>query len=181
MPGRIWSLHRLRSQALVHAARTAVAAMVSLLTARLCTLPEAYWAAVTTLIVMQSDLGAALTVSVRRFAGTALGVCLGALFASYFGPNLLAFGAAIFLLGLLCAVLGRAHRRLPQYLDRTAYRYGGIALAIVMLVVRYNSPWIAALHRFIEVSIGIMVGLVVTILWPERQPQAGAPPVSAER
>jgi len=37
-----------------------------------------------------------------------------------------------------------------------------------MLVVRYKSAWIGALHRFIEVSIGIVVGLLLTILWPER-------------
>lgn len=158
-----------------------MAAVVSLLTARLFKLPEAYWAAVTTLIVMQSSVGAALTVSVRRLAGTALGAGIGAIFATYFGPNILAFGVGIFLLGVLCALLVHTHRRLPKYLDRTAYRYGSIALAIVMLVVRYNSAWIVALHRFIEVSIGIVVGLVLTMLWPERQPQAEAQSVSAEQ
>jgi len=168
-------------QALRHPARTAVAAMISLAVARLFRLPEAYWAAITTLIVMQSDLETALTVSVRRFAGTALGACLGALFATYFGQNVLAFGAAIFLLGLCCAWLGRAHQRLPQYLDRNAYRYGSIALAIVMLVVRYESAWVVALHRFTEVSIGIAVGLVLTMLWPERHLIGEEQTVSARR
>ena len=37
-----------------HSARTGVAAVVSLLIARLFRIPEAYWAAITTLIVMQS-------------------------------------------------------------------------------------------------------------------------------
>ena len=37
----------------VHAARTTVAAMSSLLIARLFRLPEAYWAAIATMIVMQ--------------------------------------------------------------------------------------------------------------------------------
>jgi hypothetical protein len=31
----------------------------------------------------------------------------------------------------------------------------------------YKSAWIVALHRFIEVSIGLVVGLLLTILWPE--------------
>jgi uncharacterized membrane protein YccC len=168
-------------QALRHQARTAVAAMISYAVARVFRLREAYWAAVTTLIVMQSDLEAALTVSVRRFTGTALGACLGALFVTYFGRNVLAFGAAIFLLGLFCAWLGRVHQRLPQYLDRTAYRYGSIALAIVMLVVRDESDWVVALHRFIEVSIGIAVGLVLTMLWPERHLLGEERTVSAGR
>lgn len=178
MPGKAGSLRWLQSEALEHAARTAVAAAVSLLTARLFGLPEAYWAAVTTLIVMQSTLGAALTVSARRLIGTALGAAIGAILATYFGSNIFVFGVGIFLLGLVCTLLGQIDRRLPTYLDRTAYRYGSIALTIVMMVMRYNSAWIVALHRFIEVSIGIVVGLLLTVLWPERQPQAGAQLVS---
>jgi hypothetical protein len=37
--------------------------------------------------------------------------------------------------------MSHANRRLPQYLEQNAYRYGGIALAIVMLVERYNSAF----------------------------------------
>jgi len=62
---------------LEHSARTAVAAVVSLLVARLFRLPEAYWASISTLIVMQSTLGAALPISAQRFAGTAMGVIVG--------------------------------------------------------------------------------------------------------
>jgi uncharacterized membrane protein YccC len=161
----------LKDQAFEHSARTAVAAVVSLLTARLFGLSEAYWAAITTLIVMQSNVKATLIVSLRRLIGTALGVSIGAGMAVIFGSNVLVFGAGIFLLGMLCSLLGRTNQRLPEYLDRTAYRYGGVALAIVMLVRGQNTPWITALHRFIEVSIGIAVGLALTMLWPEREPR----------
>src|SRR5882762_10017380 len=57
----------------LHSARTAVAAVVSVAAARLVRLPEAYWAPVTTLVITQSSLGAAFAVSRQRFAGTALG------------------------------------------------------------------------------------------------------------
>ena len=70
--------HRVNRRVLVHSARTAVAAVVSLAVARALGLPEAYWATITTLIIMQSTLGAALTVSEQRFAGTALGALMGA-------------------------------------------------------------------------------------------------------
>ena len=63
---------------LVHAARTTVAAVVSYLIARLFRLPEAYWAPISTLIGMQSTLGASLPVSVQHFAGTAVGAAIGA-------------------------------------------------------------------------------------------------------
>jgi len=43
--------------------RTALAAVSSFLIARLLHMPEAYWAAISTIIVIQSTLGAVLTVS----------------------------------------------------------------------------------------------------------------------
>jgi uncharacterized membrane protein YccC len=152
-----------------HAARTTMAAVASLLVARVCRLPESYWAVITTLVVMQSTVGAAFLISTRRLAGTALGAALGAMLATYFGPNVLAFGAGLFLLGPICAALGRAYRPLQEHLDRTAYRFAGITLAITMLIVRPRAAWVVAVHRFIEVSIGIAVGLIVTVLWPERR------------
>jgi uncharacterized membrane protein YccC len=45
-------------------------------------MPESYWAAVSTIIVTQSTLGAAWAASRTRFVGTALGAALGGLLAS---------------------------------------------------------------------------------------------------
>src|SRR5260221_1104728 len=88
---------------LVHSARTAVAALASLLVARLFRLPEAYWAPITTLVITQSYLSAALEVSWQRFVGTALGAGLGAIAAGYGGSQILVFAASVFILGLLSA------------------------------------------------------------------------------
>src|ERR1700757_2911196 len=107
----------------VNSARTAAAAVVSLLVARLFRLPEAYWAPITTLVIAQSSLGAALSVSWERFVGNLLGAIVGAMVASFFGSNLLVFGISIFMLGLLC-FLARS--------NRSAYRFAGVTLAIVM-------------------------------------------------
>jgi uncharacterized membrane protein YccC len=146
---------------LVHSARTAVVAVASLLVARLFRLPEAYWAPITTLVITQSSLGAAFTVSSQRFVGTVLGAVVGAIVASYFGPHALAFGTCVFILGLLCAVARS---------DLTAYRFGGVTLAIVLLVPRTGAPaWQIAFHRFTEVSVGIGVALILAWLWPERE------------
>jgi len=51
---------------IAHATRTAVAATVSVIIARLVQMPEAYSAAIATLVVMQSTAGATLTLSVRE-------------------------------------------------------------------------------------------------------------------
>ena len=143
-----------------HSARTAVAAAISLLLARLLRMPEAHWASISTLIVMQSSLGAALPISAQRFAGTALGASVGALVAMHYPGNTLAFGMAVFAIGVLCAGVR---------VERAAYRYAGITLAIVMLIGRNESAWATAAHRFIEVSVGIAVGLAATAIWPEHR------------
>lgn len=144
-----------------HSVRTGVGAAISLGVARLLAMPEAYWAAVTTLIVMQSTLGAAWTVSRQRFVGTALGATFGGVLATWIEPRLAAgalfFGLAVAVLGPVCAALR---------LDRSAYRFAGITLAIVTFAGRDGRPFVLALHRFIEVSVGITVGLALTALWP---------------
>ena len=144
---------------LVHSVRTAVAAVASLLAARSFRLPEAYWAPITTLVITQSSLGAALTVSWQRFVGTVLGAAVGAIVAGRFGPHVLVFGTCVFILGLL---------RAAAHLDLTAYRFAGVALAIVLLVPRTGPAWQIAFHRFAEVSMGIGVALMFAMVWPER-------------
>jgi len=149
------------SPVLVNSIRTAVAAVFSVVAARLFQLPETYWAAFTTLVITQSSLGAALAVSWQRFVGTALGAVVGTIVASHFGPNVLVFAARMFVLGLICAAIRS---------DRSAYRFGGITLAIVLLVPRTGPAWQIAFHRFAEVSIGIVVALILAAVWPEREP-----------
>jgi uncharacterized membrane protein YccC len=148
---------RLNWMSFEHAARTAVAATASLLVARLLTLPEAYWAPITALVVTQSTLGAAWTVSWERLVGTLLGCGLGALIGREFGPNALVFGAAVFGTGLLCAALR---------LDKAAYRFAGITLAITTLAVRTSPAWRIGIERFVEVAVGILVALAFTAVWP---------------
>lgn len=159
---RLWKWERQNLPSISDSARTAVAAIASLLVARLCRLPEAYWAAIAALVVMQSTLGATLTVSIERIAATALGALAGALLAAYFGENLFVFAAAIFIMGLLCIAFR---------MEKSAYRYAGITLTIIMLIPRSSPAWIIALHRFTEVSVGIIVALAITAVWPERRPK----------
>jgi uncharacterized membrane protein YccC len=163
---------RLGRRALVHSARTAVAAVLSLVVARALGLPEAYWSTITTLIIMQSTLGAAWTVSEQRLAGTAVGAVMAGVLTTYFGSNLMAFALGVFALGLTCAAL-----RLDD-----AYRLASVTLAIVMLIARPEKAWIVAAHRFVEVAVGIAVGLALTAVWPGVEPTASiAPPASPSK
>jgi uncharacterized membrane protein YgaE (UPF0421/DUF939 family) len=137
-----------------------VAATASVIIARLVQLPEAYWAAIATLVVMQSTLGATLTLSLDRIVATAVGASIGALEINYFGANLVAFALAIFLIGLLSIAFR---------LEKSAYHYASITLAIIVLIPRSAPAWTIALHRFLEVSVGIIVALAIVALWPEHQ------------
>jgi uncharacterized membrane protein YccC len=160
---KLWKWKPENLPSVVHSIRTAIAATVSLAAARLFGLPEAYWASIATLVVMQSTLEATLLISIERVAATALGAVTGALLASYFAGNILLFAVTVFALGLLCAGFR---------MEKTAYRYASVTLAIIVLIPRSSAAWIVALHRFIEVSVGILVALALTAVWPEHQPES---------
>src|SRR5262245_13239138 len=102
---RAWVIAKDNPPTMGHVVHTASAAVLSYLTARLFRLPEAYWAPMSTVIIMQSNFAAALPVSVQHFAGTAIGAAVGGLTATYFGESVWWFGAAVFVIGLLCVAL----------------------------------------------------------------------------
>ena len=164
-----WLRSALTNPVLKLSARTAVATVAAVLVARLSGLAENYWAAIATLVVLQSGLGTSLPMAGREFLGTALGVSLGAVLGQYFGRGLLSFGAGIFLLGLIGGALGSVHPYLRNRLDRTGYRFAGTAFTIVILIPRPEPVWSVATHRFLEVSIGIIVAVAMSIVWPEQE------------
>lgn len=144
----------------VHSARTAIAAMASFAVARLFRLPEAYWAPITALVVTQSSLGTALSVSGERFMGTVIGAAVGAVVATCFGADVIVFGVTVLVLGFLSAA---AHS------NRNAYRFAGVTAAIILLVPRAGSPWRIALDRFAGVCIGLGVAVILTVFWRESE------------
>jgi uncharacterized membrane protein YgaE (UPF0421/DUF939 family) len=140
---------------LINSLRTAFAAVAALLLARLLKLPESYWAPISTIVIIQSTIPAH-TLGWQRFVGTAIGAALGAALATFFQPTAFVYAAGIVLCGLLAF----------SFRIGGAYRFAGITLSIVLLIPHASSPWIVGWHRFLEVSLGIAVGLAVTLLWP---------------
>jgi uncharacterized membrane protein YgaE (UPF0421/DUF939 family) len=140
---------------LIDSVRTAIAAVTAMLLARLLHFQEYYWAPISAIVIVQSTIPP-VTLSWQRFVGTALGAALGVAMATFFRPTVLVYGIGILLCGLLAWVLRVGG----------AYRFAGIALSIILLVPRAQSPWITGWHRFLEVSLGIAVALVVTTAWP---------------
>jgi uncharacterized membrane protein YgaE (UPF0421/DUF939 family) len=148
-------LSQIKHAALVDSARTAVAAVAAMLLARLLKMPEYYWAPISTIVIIQSTIPPHM-LGWQRFVGTALGAVLGALIATFFHPTVWVYGIGIVLCGLLAWLLRVGG----------AYRFAAITLSIILLIPRARAPWITGWHRFLEVSLGIAVALVVTTVWP---------------
>ncbi len=88
-----------------------------------------------------------------------MGAFIGLLIAMLWGVNIPSLGLALTITVLVCTFLGLLN----------SYRLAGVTVAIVMLVGSADQPWIVALHRFLEVSLGVVVALLVSVfIWPSR-------------
>jgi uncharacterized membrane protein YgaE (UPF0421/DUF939 family) len=141
--------------AVLDSARTTVAAVAAMLLARIFKMPEYYWAPISAIVIMQSTIPPHL-LGWQRFVGTALGAVLGAVMATFFQPTAVVYAIGIVGCGLLAWLLRVGG----------AYRFAAITLSIILLIPRARAPWITGWHRFLEVSLGIAVALVVTTVWP---------------
>ena len=143
----------------INSVRAAVATIASMLLSQSLKLPEFYWAPISTIVVLLSTVNPR-TVAWQRFVGTALGAVLGALIATFFRTSWIVYGAGIFLCGIFSALLRIG----------SAYRFAAITLSIVLLFAHTRPPWVVAVNRFLEVSLGIGVALVVAVAWPVPYP-----------
>ena len=151
-----WIIASENPLSIAHVCLAAIAALLSYLVAGQFRLPEAYWAPMSTLIVMQLTLSAALPIAIQYVAGTAAGAAVGAAADAYLHGSVWAFAAGVIFIGFFCVALR---------VERSSFRYACITLVIVMLVPRSTSARLVALHRFFEVTIGIAVGLALFAIW----------------
>jgi uncharacterized membrane protein YgaE (UPF0421/DUF939 family) len=140
---------------LLDSIRTAITAVAAMLVARLLKLPEFYWAPISAIVVIQSTIPP-LTLGWQRFVGTAVGVFIAAVIATFWNAGVLAYGVGV----VVCGIVAYAIR------VGGAYRFAAIGLSIVLLISHAASPWIIAWHRFLQVSLGIAVALLMTVIWP---------------
>jgi uncharacterized membrane protein YccC len=134
--------------------KTALAAVLCLWLGRLFGLEHAYWASISAIVVMGSDAGVTFTSSRDRVIGTGIGVLLGWGTSYLWHGHSLLYGIAV----ALCILFGSA----LQF--HKAGHLAAVALTIVLLVNLGASPGRAALARFLEVGLGILVALAVTLL-----------------
>jgi uncharacterized membrane protein YgaE (UPF0421/DUF939 family) len=156
-----WLLERFTSQNVEHIVHTSVTATLSLIIAITLGLPEPIWAVIGAMIITQSSRKEALALSVKQISATVVGAVTGALISTYIGANFLSFAFGLFLLGILCLLM---------HLEKASYRFSGISLSLVMFLntQQHNTVWEVAFYRSVEITIGILTGLTMSILWPER-------------
>jgi len=158
-PSRGWWKRKNLRQSTIGAFKTGVAAVLCLWLGDLLGLTHTYWAAISAIVVMGSDSAVSLVACRDRLIGTAIGAVLGwATFHVWHG-HYLVYGLAVMLCLLACSTLK----------FEKAGRLAGVAATIIVLVEVNGGPAKAALARFLEVSLGIVVALAVTLLvFPER-------------
>lgn len=142
-------------------ARTLISCVLSYGVAKLATLPELYWAVITTLIVVtQPSLNQALNTGRDQIIGAVTGGVVGVvgLFAILRGaPPLIVFAIAILPLAALAAW-------------RPTLRLACVTLVVVVLVPAsgMGSPFERPIDRVLEILIGGGSALLVAFMMPNR-------------
>jgi uncharacterized membrane protein YccC len=137
-----------------HPLLTAIAVVVCLMLASLLHMKESYWAAISTVVVMQSEVGPTVSASRDRFIGTGVGALMGWLTASMWEGNVLVFGLAVAISLMLCGLLGL----------KNAGRLVGATICLVALVPAAGPKWRIALDRSMAVSFGVVIAVMVALL-----------------
>jgi uncharacterized membrane protein YgaE (UPF0421/DUF939 family) len=136
-----------------------VAAVLCLWLGHLFHLSHSYWAAISAIVVMGSDSAVTWTSCRDRLIGTAIGALMGWGMFYVWRGHYVVYGLAIMVCLLVCSLLE----------FEKAGRLAGVALTIILLIKIDSGPGQAALARFLEVSLGILVALAVTVVvFPER-------------
>jgi hypothetical protein len=135
--------------------RALTAAALSLVIADVLALPQSYWAVFTALIIVQGSVGGTLAAGLDRFIGTLAGAVLGAAVALtgefWRVPQVLLLLLAVAPVALLAAI-------------RPSFRIAPVTAAILLLTTPSNaSPIISAMDRVLEIALGTVIGIVVSI------------------
>jgi uncharacterized membrane protein YgaE (UPF0421/DUF939 family) len=150
----------------IGAFKSSLAAVLCIWLGNLFGLTHSYWAAVSAVVVMGSDTPVSLASCRDRVIGTAIGALLGWGTSYVWHGHYLLYGLAVLVCLLVCSTL--------EY--EKAGRLAAVALTIIVLIHIDQGPGQAALARFLEVSLGVVVALAVTLLvFPQRPAEYANP------
>jgi uncharacterized membrane protein YccC len=137
-----------------------VSAVLAFSTAELFALPEGYWAVITSIVVMQGNVGGTVGASIDRLLATIAGAGVGAVWVAVRAhlpmPDLLILVCAVAPLALLAAI-------------RPSFRLAPITAVIVVLGAPGEGGVVLAFHRMAEIGLGCVIGgLTAQLVLPDR-------------
>ena len=140
------------------ALRVTVAGVTTFALATALGLPQGYWAVFTSVIIIQASVGGSLKATFDRLVGTVSGGAYGAIVATLIPHTQpVALGAALAVALAPLAILSALN---------AAFRVAPVTAIIVLLgaVGQQAGPVMSALDRVMEITLGSVVGLAVTLL-----------------
>ncbi len=144
----------------LYSIKVAIACILSYALAELLQLEYSLWAPLASLMVMQVHMSTSLELSLLRLFGTLAGVVLGLTLASVVSPDLQGRLIALAVVVPICAFLELWEER---------FRTAGVTAVFVLLLghAQEENVWLFGLNRLLEVGIGSMMALLVSmLLWP---------------
>lgn len=141
--------------------RATVAGLVAYGLATALSLPNGYWAVLTAVLVVQSTIGASLSIARDRALGTLVGGVAGVAAAMAAGDSR---PLTVLTLGLSLLVTATLSAR------SASFKLAPVTVVIVLLAdLSHHEPWLSALHRLFEIAVGGIVGVACAVLiLPER-------------
>ena len=136
-------------------------------------LPQGYWAVFTTVIVIQTSIGATLNTAIDRLTGTLFGALVGGLAVALRPQTPFGLGAAIFVAVAITSFGAASGAKLKV----------APVTAVIMLISPSGSamgPLETAVLRVIEITIGSVIGVMATLfIFPARAHKAAARRIEA--
>jgi uncharacterized membrane protein YccC len=143
--------------------RITAAGLFSFVLGEALTLPQSYWAVFTAVLVVQTSVGGSFKAALDRLIGTVSGAVYGALVATLVPHNdALTLGTALFVSLAPLAVLASLN---------ASFRVAPVTAVILLLgnTGAAEGPLLAAFFRTVEVTLGGIVGLIVSlVVFPAR-------------
>lgn len=155
-----------QSQQTRHAIKTALAAIITIVVYQFFDLPKGYWAVITTIIIMQSNIDSGslevtLKFSLQRIIGTVSGAIVGFSMLFLIDPTYLELLVIIFLVIFLGSFLVKVY---------SGFNLTGPTAAIILLLA-HHEPFTKniAFIRSVEIVLGVVIATLVTLfIWPYR-------------
>lgn len=142
------------SGGLMHGLMSAAAAIIAYLPTKPLGLREGFWASITAIAVVQSELRATQSSARDQFTGAAIGGLISALIVTATGQHLASYALAVVLSVTACWLFNISG----------AARLAGSTATIILLVPHQGAAAWMVLSRIAEVGWGVSVGIAVVWL-----------------